>query len=75
MGAAFVYAGAWIAPRQKKIVAYALAGFALIAAGLMLYLALTASNYWSVWAAVSLVFGVGLITYSICSNELQLELQ
>lgn len=72
MGAAFVYAGARIAPSQKEIVAYTLAGFALIAAGLMLYPALMVSNYWSVWAVVSLVFGIGIITYSIRLGELKL---
>ena len=65
MGAAFVYVGAKVAPSHHKIVAYALAVVGLVAAGFLLFPAFMVSNYWSVWAAFSLVAGVALTAYSV----------
>ena len=73
MGAAFVYTGAKVAPSYHKIVAYVLAAFGLVAAGFLLFPALMVTNYWAVWAAASLVFGVGGTAYSVSTGEVELE--
>jgi hypothetical protein len=75
MGAAFVYVGAKVAPNHHKIVAYVLAALGLVAAGFMLFPAFMVSNYWAVWAAFSLVAGLGLTAYSVSTGEVELEPQ
>jgi hypothetical protein len=71
MGAAFVYVGAKVAPMHHKIVAYVLAGVGLVSAGFMLFPAFLVSNYWAVWAGVSLILGVGVTAYSVRIGEVE----
>ncbi len=73
MGAAFVYAGAKVAPAHHKIVAYVLAGIGLVAAGFLLFPAFMVANYWAVWAGASLIMGVGATAYSVSMGEVELE--
>lgn len=72
MGAAFVYVGAKVAPIHHKIVAYVLAGVGLVAAGFMLFPAFMDSNYWAVWAGLSLILGVGVTAYSVSIGDVEL---
>lgn len=72
MGAAFVYVGAKVAPMHHKVVAYVLAGAGLVIAGFMLFPALMVSNYWAVWAGLSLILGVGATAYSVGVGEVEL---
>jgi hypothetical protein len=72
MGAAFVYVGAKVAPIHHKIVAYVLAGVGLVAAGFMLFPAFMVSNYWAVWAGLSLILGVGVTAYSVSIDDVEL---
>ena len=72
MGAAFVYVGAKVAPMHHKIVAYVLAGVGLMAAGFMLFPAIMVSNYWAVWAGLSLVLGVCVTAYSVSIGDVDL---
>jgi len=72
MGAAFVYVGAKVAPMHHKIVAYVLAGVGLVAAGFMLFPAFMVSNYWAVWAGLSLILGVGVTAYSVSIGKVEL---
>ncbi|MBU2496168.1 MAG: hypothetical protein KJ935_06710 [Candidatus Omnitrophica bacterium] len=72
MGAAFVYVGAKIAPVHNKIIAYALAGIGLIAAGFMLSFAIMVANYWAIWGDVSLILGCGVTAYSVVTGETDL---
>jgi hypothetical protein len=71
MGAAFVYVGAKVAPMHHKIVAYVLAGVGLVSAGFMLFPAFLVSNYWALWAGVSLILGVGVTAYSVRIGEVE----
>lgn len=73
MGAAFVYVGAKVAPMHHKVVAYVLAGAGLVLAGFMLFPAFMVSNYWAVWAGLSLILGVGATAYSVSVGEVELE--
>lgn len=73
MGAAFVYVGAKVAPMHHKVVAYVLAGVRLVLAGFMLFPAFMISNYWAVWAGLSLILGVGATAYSVSVGEFELE--
>jgi hypothetical protein len=72
MGAAFVYVGAKIAPLHNKVVAYALAGIGLIAAGFMIFPAIMVANYWAIWGGVSLIIGCGVTAYSVFTGETDL---
>lgn len=72
MGAAFVYVGAKIVPLHNKVVAYALAGMVLIAAGFMLFPAIMVANYWAIWGCISLVIGCGVTAYSVFTGETDL---
>ena len=73
MGAAFVYAGAKVAPAHHRIVAYVLAGLGLVAAGFLLFPAFMVANYWAIWAGISLAIGVGATAYSVSIGEVELE--
>lgn len=73
MGAAFVYAGAKVAPAHHRIVAYVLAGLGLVAAGFLLFPAFMVANYWAIWAGISLAIGVGATAYSVSTGEVELE--
>ena len=73
MGVAFVYIGAKVAPNHHKIVAYALAGFGLVATGFMMFPAFMIDNYWAVWAGASLITGVGATAYSVGTGGIELE--
>jgi len=65
MGAAFVFAGAKVAPTQNKSVAYGLSALALVAGGFLLFPAFWMADYWAVWGGVSFIFGAGAIAYGV----------
>jgi hypothetical protein len=71
MGAAFVFVGAKLVPLHNKIVGYILAGIGLVGGGFLLFPAFLISDYWAVWAGVSLVLGVGVTAYSISTGEIE----
>jgi hypothetical protein len=73
MGAAFVYAGTYVAPSHKKHAAYVLAGIGLVVVGFLLFPALVTSNYWAVWGDFSAILGVAGVTYSIHAEDTALS--
>lgn len=73
MGAAFVYVGAKIAPANRIIVAYCMAGVGLIISGFMLFPAIMVKNYWAIWGGICVIGGIGAVTYSIYQGETEIE--
>jgi hypothetical protein len=71
MGAAFVYAGAKMAPTHRKRAAYALGGVGLIVLSVGLYYAATEPDYWAFWNGAWSVFGVAGLTYGVTRGELK----
>lgn len=50
-----------------------MAGVGLVLAGFMLFPAFMVSNYWAIWAGLSLILGVGTTAYSVSAGEVELE--
>lgn len=73
MGAAFVYAGARIAPGNRKVVAYVLAVLAVFIAGLLAYPAITQQNWWAVVGIIAMAGGAGLVVYKVTEEGLDLD--
>ena len=73
MGTAFVYVGAKIAPANRIIVAYCMAGVGLIISGFMLFPAIMIKNYWAIWGGICTIGGVGVVTYAIYKGETEIE--
>ena len=74
MGAAFVYAGAKVAPSYQKRVVYALTALGLVLAGFMLFPAFIISDYWAIWSGISLVIGLGATAYSVSVGDVNFDL-
>lgn len=72
MGAGFVYAGAFIAPDHKKIVAAIFSGIGILAAGFLLFPALFAKNHWAIWGCLSMALGSGFIAYLAYTGQTDL---
>jgi len=72
MGGVFVYAGAKVSPMHHNVVAYILAGVALVMAGFMLFPAFMVSDYWAILGGLSLILGVGVTIYAISVGEVEL---
>ncbi len=72
MSAAFVYAGAKIAPSNRKLVAYVLAGFGLVTSGFLVLPALALPNYWAIWATIGLILGFAAAGYAVSAGETDL---
>jgi hypothetical protein len=70
MGVAFVYAGAKVAPNNKKMVGYGLSGLGLVLGGMMLYPAIQVENYWSVWSGVWFIAGLAVAAVATRDGEL-----
>jgi hypothetical protein len=73
LGAAFVYAGAKIAPAYRKNVSFILAGTALVLSGIALFPALMAADYWAIWSGLCVGFGAGAVVYSVSEGEINLN--
>ncbi len=73
MGAAFVYIGAKIVPSYRKVVAYVLAGAALVLGGFLLFPAVMVRDWWAVWGCICIVLGVGAVVYLIHQGETDIE--
>jgi hypothetical protein len=70
MGAAFVYAGACIAPNGRKVVAWILALIAVLLAGFAMFPAYIHQNWWSVVRCIAIASGAGLVAYSLSLEQL-----
>jgi len=70
IGAAFVYAGAAIAPTHRQRVCFGLAALGLVITGAGLLANLVVSNYWGVWQGVFIGFGAAAVAYSTHEGEL-----
>jgi hypothetical protein len=64
LGAAFVYAGASIAPMHQARAALLLGVIGLITAVVFAAAALPVSNYWALWGDIWFAFGVGAVGFS-----------
>ena len=72
-GCVFVLAGAIVAPRHQKKVAYVLAVIVFILAGFLLFYAVFTRDYWMIWGLLGLVVGTGFIAYKISVDDIQVE--
>ncbi len=72
MGTVFVYAGAKIAPSHRKLAVCLLAGFGLVTTGFLVFPDVARSNYWALWATVSLILGFAGAAYAIIAGETDL---
>jgi hypothetical protein len=70
MGAAWVYLGARIAPKNNELVAYALAAIGLVFCGFFLFPAVLSSEYWAIGGAICAAFGIGAAAYGVKLNDL-----
>lgn len=69
MGAATVYAGAHIAPANQTKVALGLTVLVILVGGFLLFPALEAKAWWSVYAVGCLVAGAASVAWSIYQGE------
>jgi hypothetical protein len=70
IGAAFVYAGAVIAPTSQQRVCFGLAALGLVITGAGLLANVVVSNYWGVWEGVFIGLGAAAVAYSTHEGEL-----
>ena len=69
LGAAFVYAGAFIAPTQKPIVAMALGALSIFLGGAFVWASLIVEKYRAIIAIAGLLFGSSVTAFSIMTGE------
>ena len=69
LGAVSVYVGSKIAPAQKAETVFVLAFLFVIGAGVLLFPAIGARNWWAVYGAVALALGEGGMCWSVYSGE------
>lgn len=73
MGAAFVYAGAKLAPAHKVIVGFVLGGLGIIIAGFLLYPAMLVLDWWAIWGGICTALGAGAVVWSVHAGEIDLD--
>jgi len=73
MGAAFVYAGARIAPANRLVVSYVLASVGLAIAGFFLFPAVMGANLWAIVGDICIALGVVSAVYLIRTGETDIE--
>jgi hypothetical protein len=64
LGAAFVYAGSYIAPSYERRVAVNLARFGIIATAVLVVAALVDLDFWAVWSEIWIALGIGVVTFT-----------
>ena len=69
LGAVSVYVGSKIAPAQKAATVFVLAFLFVFGAGVLLFPAIGARNWWAVYGAVALALGAGGMCWSVYSGE------
>jgi hypothetical protein len=64
LGAAFVYAGSYIAPMYQRQVALALGSLGLFIAVVMVAFAVADLNYWAIWGGIWIAVGIGAVAFT-----------
>ena len=73
MGAAFVYAGAIVAPYYKVVVCFVLGGLGIIIAGFLLFPAVFVEDWWAVVGSICVGIGAGVVVWSVHAGEADIE--
>ena len=72
-GAAFVYAGCYVAPSQKKGVGIALAAVLLFLSGAAFFVNLSMKEWMGIWGLIGLNIGSGWIAYATIQDEIEYD--
>lgn len=72
-GTSFVYAGARIAPSNRKAVSYGLAVFAILIAGFMAFPAIAQQNWSALVGCIAMAGGAGTLIYLIADKQLDID--
>ena len=59
LGAAAIYAGSFVAPSNKTIVALVLSGLILVSGGFLMFPAVLLSDWWAVYGSLAFVVAAG----------------
>jgi hypothetical protein len=73
MGAAFVYAGARVAPANRKEISYVMAVVAILIAGFLSFPAIVQKNWWALVGCITMAVGAGLVAISAAQGDLDLD--
>ena len=68
-----VYVGSKIAPAQKEATVFVLAFLFVLGAGVLLFPAIRARNWWAMYGAVALALGAGGMCWSVYSGETEVN--